>query len=162
MKRVLTVAAFIAVALLASGSLPAQSNDPFIGTWKLNTQKSKYVNTPSPATDETRIVEAQGNGAKISLEGTNGDGSRIAYSYVTNYDGKDSPVTGTGAANREDSVAIKRVDAYTFTATTKRAGKVLRTVHGEVSKDGKVTTLVAKGPNSKGEPAVATTVWEKQ
>jgi hypothetical protein len=109
-----------------------------------------------------RTVEAQGNGAKISLDGVAVDGSHIAYSYTTNYDGKDSPVSGVGAANEEDTVAIKRVDANTFTVTTKKAGKVIRTVRGVVSKDGKVTTLIAKGTNAQGQTASATTVWDKQ
>jgi hypothetical protein len=161
MKRVLTVVAVIASALLASDSLSAQS-DPFVGTWKLNVAKSKYVNAPPAPKSETRTVEVQGNGAKISLDGVDADGSRIAYSYTTNYDGKDSPVTGVGAANAEDTVAIKRVDANTFTATTKKAGKVIRTVRGVVSKDGKVTTLTAKGTDAQGQPAIATTVWDKQ
>jgi hypothetical protein len=161
MKRVLTVVAAIAVALFASGSVLAQS-DPFVGTWKLNVAKSKYVNAPPAPKTETRTVETQGDSVRISLDGVEVDGSRIAYSYTTKFDGEDSPVTGTGAANAEDTVALKRVDAYTFTATTKRGGKVIRTVRGVVSKDGKVTTLVAKGTDAQGRPASATTVWEKQ
>jgi hypothetical protein len=158
MKRVFAV---IAMALVASGSLLAQS-DPFVGTWKLNVAKSKYVNAPPAPKTETRTVEAQGTSVKISLDGVEMDGSRIGYSYTTKFDGEDSPVTGVGAANAEDTIALKRVDAYTFTATTKRAGKVIRTVRGVVSKDGKVTTLVAKGTDAQGRPASAITIWEKQ
>jgi hypothetical protein len=161
MKRVLAGVAVIVLALFASSSMLAQS-DPFIGTWKLNVAKSKYVNAPPAPKSETRTVEAQGAGAKISLDGIDVDGSRIAYSYTTNYDGKDTPVIGERAANGEDTIAIKRVDANTFTATTKRAGKVIRNVRGVVSEDGKTTTLVAKGTDAQGRPATATTIWEKQ
>lgn len=161
MKRVLVVVAAVAVVLLASGSLQAQS-DPFIGVWKLNVEKSTYVNAPPAPKSETRTVEAVGKGAKFTLEGIDVDGSRISYSYTTNYDGKETPVTGARAANGEDTIAIKRVDAYTFTATTMKSGTVIRTVKGVVSKDGKVTTLVATGHDAQGRPAKAITIWEKQ
>jgi hypothetical protein len=160
-QRVLAVFAFIVVATLASASQSAGS-DPFLGTWKLNVAKSKYVNAPPAPKSETRTVEAVGSGAKFSLKGIDADGSRIDYSYTTNFDGKDTPVIGADAANAEDSIAIKRVDAYTFTATTKRAGKVIRNVRGVVSQDGKVTRLVAKGTDAQGRPATAITIWEKQ
>lgn len=124
--------------------------------------KSKYVNALPAPRSETRTVEAQGNGAKIRLGGIEMDGSRIAYSYTTKFDGQDSSVIGVGAANAEDTIALKRVDGYTFTATTKRAGKVIRTVREVVSKHGKVTTLVAKGTDAKGRLASATRIWEKQ
>jgi hypothetical protein len=161
MKRVLPVISVIAVALFASASLLAQG-DPFNGIWKLNVAKSKYVNAPPAPRSETRTVEAQGKGAKISLDGVNLDGSHIGYSYTTNYDGKEVPVIGEGRFFGEDTIFIKRVDAYTFTATTKKAGVVLRKVRGVVSKDGKVTTLTAKGHDEQGRPATAITVWEKQ
>ncbi|HEY4355226.1 MAG TPA: hypothetical protein VGN16_05735 [Acidobacteriaceae bacterium] len=159
--RVPVVLSTIALALLSSGVLLAQS-DPFIGTWKLNTVKSTYVNAPPPPRSETRTVEAVGKGAKISLNGVNLDGSRIAYSYTTNYDGRETPVIGEGVFFNVDTIAIKRVDAYTFTATTIRAGKVMRRVRGVVSKDGKITTLTARGTDGKGRPATAVTIWEKQ
>lgn len=160
MTRVLRVVAVIAVALLSSGPLLAQSN-LFIGTWKLNVAKCKYVNVPIQAKSETRTLEAQGDTVKISLDGVDGDGTRIAYSYTSKFDGKDSPVTGEGARNEEDTVAVKLVNASTFTATTKRAGKVIRTVRGVVSKDGKVTTLHTIGLDAQGRPVTAITVWEK-
>ena len=160
-QRILAAFVFIVVATLASASQLNES-DPFIGIWKLDVAKSRYVNAPPAPKSETRTVESVGNGAKFSLDGIDADGSRIAYSYTTNFDGKDVPVTGINAANAEDSIAITRIDAHTFTATTKRAGKVIRSVRGVVSQDGKVTTLVAKGTDAQGRPAMAITIWEKQ
>ena len=160
MKGLLTLATVVVLALVSSGLLLAQSN-PFGGTWKLNVAKSKYVAAPGPRS-ETRTVEAQGNGARYSYEGVAGDGSRIAYNYTTNYDGKDSPISGVGQPNGGDTIAIKRVDANTTTATAKKAGKVVLTTRTVVSKDGKVTTITAKGTNEQGQPTSATTVWDKQ
>ena len=103
-------------------------------------------------------MEAQGTGAKISFEGVAGNGSRIAFSYTTNYDGKDSAISGSGLPNGADTIAVKRVDANTFTSTAKRAGKVVQTPRTVVSKDGKVTTVTAKGTNEQGQPASSTSL----
>jgi hypothetical protein len=110
MKRLLTLDTVVVLALVSSGLLLAQSN-PFVGIWKLNVAKSKYVTAPAPKS-ETRTVEAQGKGGKYSYEGVAGDGSRIAYSYMTNYDGKDSPISGVGQPNAGDTIAIKRVGEH--------------------------------------------------
>ena len=159
MKRVLTVLAVTALVLTASGPMLAQSN-PALGTWKLNVAKSKYVTAQAPK-NETRTVAAQGDGAKYSYEGVAGDGSRIAFSYMTNYDGKDSPISGVGQPNAGDTIAIKRV-GNTTTAIAKKAGKVVLTTRTVFSKDGKVMTITAKGTNEQGKPTSATTVWDKQ
>ena len=107
-------------------------------------------------------MKAQGNGARISYEGVAADGSRVAYSYATNYDGKDSPISGVGQANGADTIAIQRVDANTTTATLKKAGKVVATTRTEVSKDGKVTTIDSKGTDANGKPRNVVSVYDKQ
>jgi hypothetical protein len=89
MKRLLLFATVVALSLVTSGALLAQSN-PQIGTWKLNVAKSNFGGTPAPK-NETRTVEAQGDGAKYSFEGVGADGSSIAWSFTTKYDGYDCP-----------------------------------------------------------------------
>jgi hypothetical protein len=160
MKQLLTFVTVAVLALASLGLLLAQSN-PQVGTWKLNVAKSKYVNTQAPK-NETRTVEPQGAGAKNSFDGVAGDGSRIAWSYTTNYDGKDSAISGVGAPMGADSIAVKRGDANTTIATTKKAGKAVRTTTTVVSKDGKVITITGKWTNEQGQPASQTSIWDKQ
>ena len=160
MKRLLVFASVFALSLVGSGLLLAQT-DSSIGTWKLNVAKSKYSPGP-PTKSQMRTVEAQGAGVKVSVEGVAADGSRVAYSYTTNYDGKDSAISGVGFPNGADTVALKRVDANTVTYTFKKAGKVAQTARVVVSKDGKVTTLTAKGTDAQGHPISVTLVYDKQ
>lgn len=158
MKRFLVSAAVFALSLLASSLLLAQSN-PQVGTWKLDISKSQFVNEDPPKS-ATRIVEAQSDGAKVSLDGIAPNGNRFAYSYTTNYDGKESPISGIGA--RADTIAVKRIDANITLATAKQAFNVAYTLRVVVSKDGTVTTITANGTNEIAEPVSAMTVWEKQ
>lgn len=160
MKRILVVVTVVASTLLVSGVLLAQSN-PFIGTWKQNIAKSKYTPGPAPQS-QTQTYEAQGSGVKLSTEGTAGDGSRMTWSYSTNFDGKDSPISGTGAPNGADTVALKRINSNTYEATFKKAGKVVGTGRDVVSKDGKVRTITAKGTDANGNAVSRVIVWDKQ
>jgi len=160
MNRLLTFGTVVVLAFISSGLVLAQSNSQ-AGTWKLNVAKSKYVNAQAPK-NETRIVEPQGAGAKISFDGVAGDGSRIAWSYTTNYDGKDSAISGAGVPMGADIIATKRVDANTTTSTFKKVSKAVRTTRTVVSKDGKVTTITSKWTNEQGQPASQTAIWDKQ
>ena len=76
------------------------------------------------------------------------------------YDGKDTPVTGSGAPY--DTIALKRIDPNTVELTTKKDGKVVSKGKRVVSKDGKVMTITSKGTNAKGEATNNVAVYDKQ
>jgi hypothetical protein len=157
MKKISVFGAVVVLALLVSGVVQAQS-DPMVGTWKLNTAKSKYSQGPAPQ-NLTLTFEAQGDGIKSSSDGTAADGSHRAWSYTANFDGKDNPITGTGPAGA-DTIAVKRINPSTTASTFKKTGKILRTSRLVVSKDGKVMTIKAKGPEADSKPDVL--VLDKQ
>jgi hypothetical protein len=161
MKRLLVLAAVIGVSLAVPGLMAAQSNAQ-LGTWKMNLTKSKFNPGPAPKS-ETLTITPQGEGAKYSFTGVAGDGSNIACSFTTNFDGMDSPTTGTCGIGM-DTIAVKKVDsnADTITATAKKSGKVVSTVRDVVSKDGQHSTATLKGTNLQGQPTSATEVWDKQ
>jgi hypothetical protein len=158
MKRLLTCAA---VALLSVTGLVAESN-PMIGTWKLNPAKSKYTPGPAPKS-QTATIEAAGDGIKNVTQGVAADGSAIAYEYTAStLDGKEYPITGSAPPSGADTIAVKRVDTYTFTSTMKKAGKVVQTNKVVYSKDGKLRTITTKGTNKTGQPTTSVAVYERQ
>jgi hypothetical protein len=78
MRRIFTIVACAVVALAGAGLTPAQGTvNPRVGTWRLNLAKSNFAGMPAPKS-ETRTVEAQGNGEKVTFDGVAADGSRIA------------------------------------------------------------------------------------
>jgi hypothetical protein len=159
MKRIIALVPVLALSLVTSGVLLAQEN-PFIGTWKLNVAKSKFSGMQAPKS-ETRTVVAQGNGETVTYEGIAANGSPISYSFTSNLDGKDSPISGTQPLG-SDTVAAKRVDANTVRSISKKAGKTIYTTKTVVSKDGKVSTQMTIGFNADGVAISITTVWDKQ
>ena len=160
MKRNFVCASVIALLLAAAGPLLAQSNTD-VGVWKLNVAKSKYVPGPGPRS-QTRTVVPQGNGWKVTIEGISGTGKTINYNYTTNYDGRDSPLSGMGFPSGADTIAIKRVNADTTTQTDKKDGKVITQGTRVVSKDGKVETIHARGKDPDGKPINNLVVYERQ
>jgi len=160
MKQLSVSVTVVVLAVLVSGVSLAQTN-PFIGTWKLNTAKSKFGLGPGPQS-LTQTYEAQGDGVKVSLQGTAADGSSIAWSYTANYDAKDNPVSGSGVPDRADTIALKRINEHTTSSSLKKGGEVIRTARSVVSKDGKILTLTAKGKNAEGKPGSNVLIFDKQ
>jgi hypothetical protein len=159
MKRALRFAAITLLAVACSSALRAQSN-PLLGTWKLNLTKSKYDPGPLPKS-LTRTVEAQGDGVKYAFEGVAADGKPIAYGFSVQFDGKDSPITGS-MPNGADTISAKRIDANHYVATQKKGGKVVGTSKVAVSKDGKVTTVDVTGTTASGAKEHDVQVYDKQ
>jgi hypothetical protein len=158
MKKAL---ASTAVVLLSVTGLLAQSN-PMVGTWKLNVAKSKFTPGPAPKS-QMATIEAAGDGIKNVTKGVAADGSAIAYEYTaSSLDGKDYPITGSGAPGGGDTIAVKRSDAYTMQSTIKKAGKVVQTIKVVYSKDGKSRTISAKGTDKSGQPTSLVAFYERQ
>lgn len=159
MKRSLVVLALV-VCTAMSGPLWAQDN-AFVGTWKLNTAKSKFEPGPGPKS-LTRTIATQGSGASYSFTGVGADGASIAYSFSTNYDGKDSPITGTGAPGGADTIALKRISSRKVEGALKKGGNEVGKVSAEVSSDGKVSTVKSKGKTADGQDFSTESVYDKQ
>jgi hypothetical protein len=139
-------------------SLSAQGTDPANGTWELNLAKSTFSPGPPPKS-QTRTYEISGGEVTCTLKGIDAEGKPTLVQYSAKYDGKDYPVTGSPDF---DAIALKRVDAVTAEATTKKGGKVVGTAKRVVSKDGKTLTLTVKGKNAKGQAVNNVMVFDKQ
>jgi hypothetical protein len=159
MKRLLQSAVITVLAFAASATLRAQAN-PLLGTWKLDVTKSKF--DPGPGyKSRTRTVEAQGDGVKYTFEGVSADGKPVAYGFSVNFDGKDNPVTGS-MPNGADTISAKRIDSNHYVATQKKGGKQVGISNVTVSKDGKITTVDARGTTASGAKSHDVQVYDKQ
>jgi hypothetical protein len=148
-----------AVAIVAfAGAAPlAQSPDPMLGTWKLNTAKSK-----APYKSGTSVIEAVGDAVKVTADMVGADGTAYHWSWTAKYDGKDNPITGTTPYGPGAVASLTRVDAHTVKVVGKRNGEVILTQTIVTSADGKTRTLTTKGKDAKGQPVETVTVYDKQ
>jgi hypothetical protein len=160
MKQVCMIMAVVVLCLGVPGLMLAQDN-PNIGTWKLNVEKSKYTGTPAPKS-LTRTVSADGDSVKYSFEGSGADGTALAYGFTVKYDGNDYAASGNGVPSGADHISFKRVNSHSFVGTLKKDGKVVSTSQIVVSHDGKTTTVTSKGTGSDGKPIHTVQVYDKQ
>jgi len=148
-------AGVLTVAVLAT----AQPKDPFVGTWRLNLAKSTYSPGPAPKST-TSTYEAAGQGYKVSVKTEPASGPAQQWSYTSNLDGKDSPITGNNP--NADTIAVKRIDANTLEIVTKKGGKVTTTQKNVVAPDGKTRTVTTTGTDAQGQKVNNVAVYEKQ
>jgi len=148
-------AGVLTVAVLAT----AQPKDPFVGTWRLNLAKSTYSPGPAPKST-TSTYEAAGQGYKVSVKTEPASGPAQQWSYTSNLDGKDSPITGNNP--NADTIAVKRIDANTLEIVTKKGGKVTTTQKNVVAPDGKTRTVTTTGTDAHGQKVNNVAVYEKQ
>jgi hypothetical protein len=159
MLRLSRVSMFVAAGVLGAAVLvAAQPKDPFVGTWVLDVTKSKYSPGPAPKT-ATTVVEAAGQGYKFSVKQEFASGVQ-QWSFTSNLDGKDVPVTGNNP--NADMIAVKRVDANTLETVAKKGGKVTTTQKNVVAGDGKSRTVTTAGTNAQGEKVNNVAVYERK
>jgi len=150
------IAVILLVALAAY--VPRAAADQHSGTWKMNSEKSKY--SPGPAPKELTVrIEADENHIKLNADGTSGDGTPLHVEYDAKFDGKDHPATGLPNA---DSVSVKRLKGGEIETQQKKGGQVLITITSAVSKDGKTRTSTWKGKDGQGREINNVVVFDKQ
>ena len=151
-----TRVALLGLALLV-GSVAALAADPNVGTWTLNTAKSKF--SPGHALKSgTLTIEPNGDGIKVTVHLVPAEGQPNHIEYAAKYDGKDYPQTGNPAA---DMVSVKKINANTIESTNKKGGKAILVNRSTVSADGKTRTTVQKGKNEKGQDVNNTLVFDR-
>lgn len=145
-----------AVALcIFTGTLLAQS--PFVGTWKLDTAKTKYT-TGMPPKDVTLVIEEQGDNLQVSATGTNADGSALSVKYTVPEKGG----AGQVQDGPYDAITSKRISANVRQNSYMKNGKEVASRHQVVSRDGKTLRSSVKGTNTQGNTVAGIDVFEKQ
>jgi len=151
------VASFVACLAVMSMVLGAQA-DPAVGTWKLNTAKSKYVPGPMPKSNVVTIAAA-GGGYHVTAKGEDAAGKPTSIDYTVTFDGKDAPVKGTPAY---DTTSLKRTDANTTEQLRKKEGKTVQTATRKISADGKTMTVTTRGKDEAGRTLNTVAVYDRQ
>jgi hypothetical protein len=152
-------ASCLVVLLGLAGSLWAA--DPFVGTWKLNVEKSSFPPGEVPEKEETVVIAEEGIHGVVSVTGVAGDGKPISRKYTYPFNG--GFVTNIAPKPKPDLSEIrKRIDDRTMQQTTNRNGKVVITTRFVLSKDGKMITVRRTGQNRNGQNFEFVGLYERQ
>ena len=115
--------------------------------------KSSSNPGPAPTTSATVTFEAWDGG----MRRTNTDSKGVTY--AAKYDEKDYPVKNNPNAT---TISLKRLNDYSYEATTKLNGKVMQVSRAVVSSDGKTRTVIVIGKDAKGRAFANVEVFDRQ
>src|SRR5579863_5637507 len=162
MKRVLAFVTVFVTAVAGAGVLLAQSNR-FVGTWKLNSAKSKYATGVAPK-EIIATIQIVGDQDQVTENGTAADGSHISLKYTFPDKGGPGKVLAGGnlTKNPFDGVSGKRIEDDTFEVSFMKGGKEMLQNQFVVSKDGKILRETVRGFVPLGNPVSGVLVWDKQ
>jgi uncharacterized protein (TIGR02246 family) len=127
--------------------------DPLIGTWVLNSTKSKFPpNTEFAMKEQTLVVRELGDTIEFSFKGTLMDGSAQSSKYTRAKGGGE--VTRQPPPSEGTSFLDTVIGPGEWYVTVLENGKQVGVYHWVVSKDGKSISETSEGTNSDGRIAV--------
>ena len=152
---------FLPVALFLISTAMCAADNPFLGTWKLNTAKSK--SSPVPVAQSMTVkFDADGEKVRRTVTGVDGEGKPIMQGGPEGssiaWDGKDHTIENGPPM----TVAVKRVNDYRNDVIVKQNGKVITNVRSVVSKDGKTMNMTVKRLDAQGKPSSSNLTFDKQ
>lgn len=146
----------VTIVLCVGVTTPAAAQDPFSGTWHLNTAKSKFDPGPGP---DKGTVTIKSDGTTFTFTSSSSyEGKPLETSYTVKLDGTPGPIKGSPVA---DMVSVKKVDDRTLETKSTKDGKTVGENRATVSADGKTATVTGTGLTPKGEKTKFTAVYEK-
>lgn len=130
-----------AVVLAVFFATQAFAQDPGLGTWKMNLEKSTFSPGPAPQS-MTATYESIGVGVRTTIEGVGANGRPFMMRYTAYYDGQEWPITGSPVAN---TVSFRRIDANTVERTDRMNSRFVQTATRIISPDGLSAMVIHKG-----------------
>ena len=152
----------LALAALALVAIPYSvvAADPFVGTYKLNVDKSASSGVEVPPDMRLTISEEKDN-LLIETSGKTATGAAISADVLVlpKSGGTMKAPEGTRAY---DSTVVKRTNANTIDVVAMQAGKERTRVKFALSRDGKTLTRSFTSTNAQGRPVTGTSVLERE
>ena len=142
-------ASVLALSSVLSGVSFAQDINPFIGSWALNLEKSKFEGL-EPLKSETWLVTAEKGGLlRMVIDWVNSDGSSGQVDYLTRCDGKVYPIKGS---EDFDAVRYDQLGPGKYKSVLMKGNKVVERESYTLSADGNTWFDTDTGFDEHGKP----------
>jgi hypothetical protein len=152
MKRTILALAFFTLAFPAFG----QGVDPYIGTWKLNLEKSTFTGVAVPKGWTITYAAGEGHNLVATLDYVDAQGGSGKFVYTMIFDGQPHPTTGS--PNYDASTFIRF--GNTINQVDFKNGKAVDAGQARFE-TGNTYTFTSEG-NYAGQPQRRVLVWERQ
>ena len=135
----------------------ASSPDPFVGTWKLDREKSRF-SIGAPPREMMLKIEQEGDSLRITARGNSEDGSPLLVEYSL-------PVKGGDGQVRHgffDRVGSNYVSDTVRETTYMKEGKERMSRRSVLSNNGRTMQSTVKGTNAHGHYVAGEEVFNRQ
>ena len=121
------------VISLSAHIATAQANNPRFGKWKLKSD------APAPASNIMTYEPYGARGMKVTVDAVNARGEATKWWYVTEFDGKDMPVTGNAGTTH---TAVRQINDRINEIINKKDGKTTQVLTNVLSPDGNTIAVM--------------------
>lgn len=151
------LATILFVTLVATST--RASNDPFIGKWILEVERSEY---PTGSCPKTMVIEMEtvGHGVRYKSDAVYPNGRTAHSEYTADYDGNQAIVMGMHGFMLP--VFLKRIDSNTVVASYTKSLQVVATSRRVVSEDKRFMTITTTSKDSSGKSVTTIGVYKRQ
>ena len=132
------------------------ANNPTLGTWKLNENKSTFGDGAGKTT--LVVWEKVGDQQKCTVDGTDADGKKTHSVWTGKLNGEFYAITGDPQA---DQRSFKKSDDNTIAMVTQKDGKTVGNGTIVVATDRKSRTVTSTMTNAKGVKVTSTLAYDK-
>jgi len=153
--KILTTILF--VTLLATSAMG--SDDPFVGKWFLDVERSAY---PAGRCPKTMVIEMEtvGRGVRYKSDTVYANGKTVHSEYTADYDGNQVIVMGTHGMM--SPVFLKRLDSNTVVASYSKSFQVVATSRRVISEDKRFMTVTTTSKDSSDKSVTTIGVYKRQ
>jgi len=130
-----------------------------LGTWKLNTSKSKFNPGPPPKV-LTQVYSQEGEWIVVQYHGLNAEGKEFKTTNRYRWDRREYPYES--AVSGPARIVAKKIDDSHYEALVKADGGGAVTITDAISKNGRTRTQNVTGVNAKSETVNNSELFEKQ
>ena len=148
--RALTLAILAAATTATAG---AQVTNPRFGKWKLKSE------APPPSSNIMTYEPLGATGMKVTVTSVNARGDTTSWWYTTEFDGKDTPVTGSSGTTH---TSVRRINDRINEIVNKRDGRVTQVLTNVLSADGNTIAVIYMRDDGSGRTtAVSFATYER-
>ena len=134
----------LTLATLFASATVCLAQNPHMGSWKLNEEKSKFA--PGATKNQTVVYETAGDSVKVIVDGVDSTGAAVHHEWTGKFDNKFYPVTGDPAS---DMRSYRKINKHTMALTGKKDSKVSVTGRITVTANGRTRTVTTTAAGSK-------------
>ena len=141
-KQLLITALLVAPLSVGARDAYAQPSNPRFGRWLLKSD------APAPASNIMTYEPLGPTGMQVTIQAVNARGDTTRWSYATEFDGRDMPVTGNAS---QTHAAVRPISSQVNEIVNKNNGRVTQRLTNVLSPDFQTIAVIYMREDADGK-----------